>query len=361
MRGLNKRRLPEASRQFTDAIAMGGETIRAYEKRRQARLRAGMLAAACAVILIGAGAYLFTHTRPRPDNVVLSADPGRLTSAATAAPEVVDLSWAEKELIPYDFVQVCRDTQFYKSPSADSPTVNVAEGTLATWLGEAEGGFVKARFGGHEGYFRSEDLRDIRGTAVTFYAGDRATPVTAFASPGAEPSEALFAIPANAAVACDGTIELRETTSAWAHVRYEGRTGWVPLSQLHLLPDTDDAVLESAQIRITMPNGMIYGESAELDGSKEASRIGTDDPAYILTVLQRLLRSAVPAVTGQCPQGALLEATLNTGETLRFTMPTDGCTTLICENLAVFDFSPEESGRFWELFGDCAAEMEALS
>ena len=89
--------------------------------------------------------------------------------------------------------------------------------------------------------------------------------------------------------------------------------------------------------------------------------MGTDDPAYILTVLQRLLRGAVPAVTGQCPQGALLEVTLNTGETLRFTMPTDGCTTLICENLAVFDFSPEESGRFWELFGDCAAEMEALS
>ena len=122
---MNKRRLPEASRQFTDAIAMGGEAIRAYEKRRQARLRAGMLAAACAVILIGAGAFLFTHTRPRPDTVVLSADPGRLTSVTTAAPEVcyVRLTMSavtgendEEIKEAYTGLAVAKDLDLTKSP-----------------------------------------------------------------------------------------------------------------------------------------------------------------------------------------------------------------------------------------------------
>ena len=124
-------------------------------------------------------------------------------------------------------------------------------------------------------------------------------------------------------------------------VRYMDQDGYLSLEDLSFLPQWDYGLIRSATVLMPGQNGKTVVQTVRDD--------------FALAELSAMICKARPGITGQCPVGAQLVLVINDGTTegreLKFMLPMDGCTTLIGENLAVYEMSQQEGKRFWEISG----------
>ena len=366
-------KLPEASDAFADAILAGGERIRRYERRRRRITAVSALAACAAVLALAAGLFFGAFRPPQPDNVVAAAPSQSLAPTGTPAPEasqslaptgtpapeaspgpaqtapepVEPGGPVDDSLEPYTWLKVVGSAEldldyanFFQQPRLDAMCVLVAAGTMVSYIGDAGNGFVEVRIAGTDGYMQTDWLRVPGGSVPMYVVGIDALEMTAEPGGGA----AIAAVPRHARVDCVGVDSVDSSVGArWARIGYGDLTGWVDSQYLSFFWESDDWKCYSAKLTINDATGDLRDE-----GFLDRSSLGQ---------LEMLIQNAKPGVLGQCPQGALLELALRDDTTLTFTMPLDGCGTLLCDNLAVYDLGEEGAELFWELFPECAKAL----
>lgn len=342
---LHGRRLPDAPDAFADAMLTGGERIRRYERRRRRVLGLSAAAAACAALALAAGLLFGAFRQPQPDNVVAAAP--SVSAAPSATPEAEPTPEPE-ELAhePFEWVRVV-DGQgtltpgafidFYQLPRPDARSVLVAEGTLLQYRGEADDGFVKVYFAGNEGYMLQVNLEATGQQVPMYVTGVDALPM--YAERGGAP---IASAPRHARVECQHVDEADGAQGVrWANIVYEGTDGWVDARSLSFFWESGDWKLYSATLTVVDAAG--------------APMTATLDDRADLAKLESLIQNARPGVLGQCAQGALLTLNLRDDSRLYFTMPLDGCATLLGDNLAVYDLG--DADAFWRLFPECSRQL----
>ena len=355
---LSGRKLPEATDAFADAILTGGERIRRYERRRRRIVAVSALAATVAVAALAASLFFGAFRPPQPDNVVVAAPSQSAAPSATPGtdvtpqPEQYDAARTEPEALdfsglePYSWLKVIDEdgeahtnweAVFYQQPRPDSRCISVIQGTLVHFLEMADDGFVKVRFAGADGYMESRSLgKPGPGVPMYVVGVDR---LALSEQPG---GEAFAVLPRHARVEC---LDVNDVDDArWALVRCGSFTGWVDDRYLGFFWESEDWKLYTAQLTVNDATGEI--------------RIETLNERESLGKLEAMLREARPGILGQCAQGALLTLTLRDDSELTFTMPTDGCVTLLCDNLAVYELP--DADAFWSLFPATATEVLGL-
>lgn len=356
---MNEMKLPQASDAFTDAILSGGERIRRYERRRR---RVVAAAASLAVLALAASLLLGAFRRPHPDNVAVAAPSQTVAPTGTPEPSGLD-DRLDGALESYSWLKVvgagvtefkAGDSYegFMQRPDPGARSIPVAVGTLVTYLGDAGNGYAKVRFAGVDGYMLFDCLREP-GQSVPMYVHGVDTQVGGVDAleMTAEPGDGKMvgAVPRHACVEYMGIDSADETAGTrWAYIRYGEMTGWVDSQDIGFFRELDDWKLTGAKLTVNDAIGDVISEELS---------VGVLGDWVSLAVLETLIREAQPGVLGQCPQGALLVLSLRDGNTLTFTMPTDGCGTLLCENLAVYDMGADGAMVFWRLFPDCAQAL----
>ena len=211
--------------------------------------------------------------------------------------------------------------------------------------GPAGNGFTKVYFGSYHGYVQSEYLSRLD----PLTGGEYCVPMyvancNEYISQRSEPAidmEVLQRIPLGAMVSSYGRIGESLQENSMEEVHYLGEKGFLRgyvLSRYlcFLPPKTDNCALTSATLRRNDDSGKLIAQTVT-------------DPE-LLREIEGMVRSAEPGEIGKCPMDALLELKLANGDTLRFTYPTDGCTSMIAENASVYCLPTTCSTRFWEIF-----------
>ena len=248
-----------------------------------------------------------------------------------------------------DFVRVCDCDEYVtlrEEPSTGAKRIaQIPLGAQVLYEEPAGNGFTKVYFGGYDGYVRSEYLSRLDPLTddekfVPMYVANCNEYISQRSEPATD-MEVLQRIPLGANVSSNG----RETgilpENAMEDVHYLGEKGFLRgyvLSRYlcFLPPETDSCALLSATLRRNDDSGLLIAQTVT-------------DPA-LLRELESMVRSAEPGEIGKCPMDALLELKLANGNTLRFTYPTDGCTSMIAENTSVYCLPTTCSTRFWEIF-----------
>ena len=248
-----------------------------------------------------------------------------------------------------DFVRVCGCEEYVtlrEEPSTGAKRIKqIPLGAQVLYKGPAGNGFTKVYFGGYDGYVRSEYLSRLDPLTgdeynVPMYVAN----CNKYISQRSEPAidmEVLQRIPLGAKVSSYGRIGESLQENSMEEVHYLGKKGSLrgyALSRYlcFLPPETDSCALVSATLRRNDESGHLIHQTV------------TD--AALLRELEGMVRSAEPGEIGKCPMDALLELKLANGDTLRFTYPTDGCTSMIAENASVYCLPTASSTRFWEIF-----------
>ena len=248
-----------------------------------------------------------------------------------------------------DFVRVCGCEEYVtlrEQPSTGAARImQIPLGAQVIYKGPAGNGFTKVYFGGYDGYVLSEYLSRLDPLTddekfVPMYVANCNEYISQRSEPATD-MEVLQRIPLGAEVMSYGRVGEFLQENPMEEVHYQGEKGFLRgyvLSRYlcFLPPETDSCALLSATLRRNDDSGLLIAQTVT-------------DPA-LLKELESMVRSAEPGEIGKCPMDALLELKLANGDTLRFTYPTDGCTSMIAENTSVYCLPTNCATRFWEIF-----------
>ena len=248
-----------------------------------------------------------------------------------------------------DFVRVCGCEEYVtlrEEPSTGAARImQIPLGAQVIYKGPAGNGFTKVYFGGYDGYVLSKYLSRLDPmTGEEYNVPMYVANCNKYISQRSEPAidmEVLQRIPLGAEVMSYGRVGEFLQENPMEEVHYQGKNGSLrgyALSRYlcFLPPETDSCALLSATLRRNDDSGHLIHQTVT-------------DPA-LLRELEGMVRSAEPGEIGKCPMDALLELKLANGNTLRFTYPTDGCTSMIAENASVYCLPSADGTRVWEIF-----------
>ena len=248
-----------------------------------------------------------------------------------------------------DFVRVCGCEEYVtlrEQPSTGAARImQIPLGAQVIYKGPAGNGFTKVYFGGYDGYVLSKYLSRLDPmTGEEYNVPMYVANCNKYISQRSEPAidmEVLQRIPLGAEVMSYGRVGEFLQENPMEEVHYLGKKGSLrgyALSRYlcFLPPETDSCALVSATLRRNDESGHLIHQTV------------TD--AALLRELEGMVRSAEPGEIGKCPMDALLELKLANGDTLRFTYPTDGCTSMIAENASVYCLPSADGARVWEIF-----------
>ena len=248
-----------------------------------------------------------------------------------------------------DFVRVCGCEEYVtlrEQPSTGAARImQIPLGAQVIYKGPAGNGFTKVYFGGYDGYVLSKYLSRLDPmTGEEYNVPMYVANCNKYISQRSEPAidmEVLQRIPLGAEVMSYGRVGEFLQENPMEEVHYQGKNGSLrgyALSRYlcFLPPETDSCALVSATLRRNDESGHLIHQTV------------TD--AALLRELEGMVRSAEPGEIGKCPMDALLELKLANGDTLRFTYPTDGCTSMIAENASVYCLPSADGARVWEIF-----------
>ena len=248
-----------------------------------------------------------------------------------------------------DFVRVCGCEEYVtlrEQPSTGAARImQIPLGAQVIYKGPAGNGFTKVYFGGYDGYVLSKYLSRLDPmTGEEYNVPMYVANCNKYISQRSEPAidmEVLQRIPLGAEVMSYGRVGEFLQENPMEEVHYLGKKGSLrgyALSRYlcFLPPETDSCALVSATLRRNDESGHLIHQTVT-------------DPA-LLRELEGMVRSAEPGEIGKCPMDALLELKLANGDTLRFTYPTDGCTSMIAENASVYCLPSADGARVWEIF-----------
>lgn len=248
-----------------------------------------------------------------------------------------------------DFVRVCGCEEYVtlrEEPSTGAARImQIPLGAQVIYKGPAGNGFTKVYFGGYDGYVLSKYLSRLDPmTGEEYNVPMYVANCNKYISQRSEPAidmEVLQRIPLGAMVSSYGRIGESLQENSMEDVHYLGKNGSLrgyALSRYlcFLPPETDSCALLSATLRRNDDSGHLIAQTIT-------------DPA-LLREIEGMIRCAEPGEIGKCPMDALLELKLANGDTLRFTYPTDGCTSMIAENASVYCLPSADGARVWEIF-----------
>ena len=221
--------------------------------------------------------------------------------------------------------------------------VHIPLGALVTCYEYTENGFARVYYGGCFGFVQSRYLSEVNPETggewrIPMYVAN-CNEFISLREDASTSSDCIQRMPLGAQVEC--YLRTVDGPQPMENVGYPGSEGVLrgyALSRYlcFLPPETDSCALVSATLRRNDESGHLIHQTV------------TD--AALLRELEGMVRSAEPGEIGKCPMDALLELKLANGDTLRFTYPTDGCTSMIAENASVYCLPTASSTRFWEIF-----------
>ena len=221
--------------------------------------------------------------------------------------------------------------------------VQIPLGALVTCYEYTENGFARVYYGGCFGFVQSRYLSEVNPETggewrIPMYVAN-CNEFISLREDASTSSDCMQRMPLGAQVEC--YLRTVDGPQPMENVGYPGAEGLLrgyALSRYlcFLPPETDSCALSSATLRRNDESGHLTQQTVT-------------DPA-LLRELEGMIRSAEPGEIGKCPMDALLELKLANGDTLRFTYPTDGCTSMIAENASVYCLPTASSTRFWEIF-----------
>ena len=221
--------------------------------------------------------------------------------------------------------------------------VQIPLGALVTCYEYTENGFARVYYGGCFGFVQSRYLYEVNPETggewrIPMYVAN-CNEFISLREDASTSSDCMQRIPLGAQVEC--YLRTVDGPQPMENVGYPGSEGMLrgyALSRYlcFLPPETDSCALVSATLRRNDESGHLIHQTVT-------------DPA-LLRELEGMVRSAEPGEIGKCPMDALLELKLANGDTLRFTYPTDGCTSMIAENASVYCLPSADGARVWEIF-----------
>ena len=246
-----------------------------------------------------------------------------------------------------DFVRVFGCKEFItlrEEPSTGAKAiVQIPLGALVTCYEYTDNGFARVYYGGCFGFVQSRYLSEVNPETggewcIPMYVAN-CNEFISLREDASTSSDCMQRMPLGALVEC--YLRTVDGPQPMENVGYPGAEGMLrgyALSRYlcFLPPETDSCALLSATLRRNDDSGHLIAQTIT-------------DPA-LLREIEGMIRCAEPGEIGKCPMDALLELKLANGDTLRFTYPTDGCTSMIAENASVYCLPSADGARVWEIF-----------